>query len=206
MNDPNQTDVVGQESMHGVGGGEQGRTVADDLADLNGQISTLLAAQHQLQETNTILNEQLSQNGDEILVLRTSLAKTATELRRTGYTVDQASTGEVDIEAPVPSAPPPQPAAAPIFASGLTPELHAYKSHKTVRAARIASIMEGDTHVTVALEGGAQLTMESAWYQRQLGAFAGRPLVGGYLVAYRDGYRSISPAVEFEDGYTAISG
>lgn len=31
-----------------------------------------------------------------------------------------------------------------------------------------------------------------------------RPLVGGYLVFYKDGYRSFSPAEAFEDGYTRI--
>lgn len=31
-----------------------------------------------------------------------------------------------------------------------------------------------------------------------------RPTVGGYLVFYKDGYRSFSPAEAFEDGYTRI--
>ena len=31
-----------------------------------------------------------------------------------------------------------------------------------------------------------------------------RPEVGGYLVFYKDGYRSFSPAEAFEDGYTRI--
>ena len=30
------------------------------------------------------------------------------------------------------------------------------------------------------------------------------PIPGGYLVFYKDGYRSFSPAKEFEDGYTRI--
>jgi len=31
-----------------------------------------------------------------------------------------------------------------------------------------------------------------------------RPQVGGYLVFYKDGYRSFSPADAFEDGYTRV--
>lgn len=31
-----------------------------------------------------------------------------------------------------------------------------------------------------------------------------RPQVGGYLVFYKDGYRSFSPAEAFEDGYARI--
>jgi hypothetical protein len=31
------------------------------------------------------------------------------------------------------------------------------------------------------------------------------PLPGDYLVIYEDGYRSISPAKAFEDGYTRIA-
>lgn len=31
-----------------------------------------------------------------------------------------------------------------------------------------------------------------------------QPIVGGYYVVYKDGYKSFSPAKEFEDGYTLL--
>lgn len=31
-----------------------------------------------------------------------------------------------------------------------------------------------------------------------------RPQIGGYLVVYKDGYRSFSPCKAFEEGYTLI--
>lgn len=77
-----------------------------------------------------------------------------------------------------------------------------YKSHKTVRALQITGVQQdpmdlasvnvklGNRPEAVNLTGGilARYT----------------PRVGDYLVEYEDGYVSISPQKNFEDGYSLI--
>jgi hypothetical protein len=82
--------------------------------------------------------------------------------------------------------------------------LPAYRSHKIVRAARIAAIEgEADGSATLSLDvpGEAvwpRVTVGSPWMAKH------DPEVGGYYVVYEDGYASYSPAKAFEDGYTPI--
>lgn len=53
--------------------------------------------------------------------------------------------------------------------------------------------------ITPADEGFAPFMVDSAFMLKH------RPYVGGYFVQYADGYKSFSPALAFEDGYTLIS-
>lgn len=80
-------------------------------------------------------------------------------------------------------------------------ELPLYKSHKTVRAAKITAFRpNGDADMPDLLLGeiGGIITMLPDWHQKH------KPQIGGYFVQYDDGYQSFSPAKAFEDGYTAI--
>ena len=76
-----------------------------------------------------------------------------------------------------------------------------YVSHKEVRAARIAEI--SSAHLGVATMAGMMVVpydiLPPAIFARYT------PVVGDYLLFYRDGYISISPQSEFEDGYTLKS-
>lgn len=79
-----------------------------------------------------------------------------------------------------------------------------YRSHKEVGALKIASAArvngnaEDDVQLTFDDKGYAPIIVEAASVHRYF------PAPGDYLVVYRDGYRSISPRSEFEDGYTRI--
>lgn len=77
-----------------------------------------------------------------------------------------------------------------------------YKSHKEVWALKIACIdgnADGSATITPAEEGYGPFSVEARYMEKH------EPKVGGYYVVYRDGYRSWSPASEFEDGYTKVS-
>ena len=56
----------------------------------------------------------------------------------------------------------------------------------------------GDAELAFADEGYAPRLMERVWLDKH------NPEVGGYLVVYKDGYISFSPAEAFEDGYTKV--
>lgn len=84
-----------------------------------------------------------------------------------------------------------------------------YQSHKIVHAARILAIgAKSGEHINLQVEipirsgavrkGITLIEVESAWVEKH------KPEVGGYLVAYADGYQSYSPAQAFEEGYTLI--
>lgn len=77
-----------------------------------------------------------------------------------------------------------------------------YVSHKKVWALKIASASEEDSTGMYTLEiadpGYALVKVEAAVVSRYF------PQPGDYLVVYEDGYRSISPAKAFEEGYTRI--
>lgn len=78
-----------------------------------------------------------------------------------------------------------------------------YKSHKTVRAAKITAFRqngEPDMPDLVLGEVGSIVTLLPDWHQKH------NPQVGGYLVQYEDGYQSYSPAKAFEEGYTRVPG
>lgn len=80
-------------------------------------------------------------------------------------------------------------------------EMPRYKCHKEVWALKIAGLegVEGGEYtLTPADDGYAPFQVDAAYMQKH------NPKVGGYYVVYRDGYKSWSPASEFEDGYTRI--
>ena len=95
---------------------------------------------------------------------------------------------------------------------GASAEMPRYKSHKTVWALKIASIVldadaarqDGNRET----DGSATITPEDERY----GPFKvgpayvhkHQPKAGGYFVVYEDGYQSFSPADAFESGYTRI--
>lgn len=76
-----------------------------------------------------------------------------------------------------------------------------YRCHKVVHAAKITSIAvnEGEGRIIMALNNGASVSCSTDWIQRH------KPMTGGYLVVYADGYRSFSPGMQFEDGYVDIT-
>src|SRR5690242_14762534 len=85
--------------------------------------------------------------------------------------------------------------------SGVSRKPPEYKSHKVVFALRIAEIMphpEGGATIVPAEEGYAPFHVDQDFVDRH------KPLVGGYFVVYKDGWKSFSPAEAFETGYTRI--
>lgn len=88
-------------------------------------------------------------------------------------------------------------------------ELPRYRCHKDVWALQIKDVTydqpphgtdpRGNATITPVEEGYAPITMDEKWASKV------RPQPGGYLVIYKDGYTSYSPAEAFEDGYTRIS-
>lgn len=80
--------------------------------------------------------------------------------------------------------------------------LPAYRSHKTVRALKISQIERhsgvGEATIHPVETDYAPFRVSAAYMERH------KPEVGGYFVAYDDGYESWSPAQAFEEGYTRI--
>jgi hypothetical protein len=90
-------------------------------------------------------------------------------------------------------------------------EMPRYKCHKEVWALKIESIAldsdearktdretDGSAMITPVEPGYAPFKVDADYVHKH------KPQVGGYYVVYRDGYKSWSPASEFEDGYTLI--
>lgn len=79
-------------------------------------------------------------------------------------------------------------------------QLPQYKCHKIVRGAKITGVEPGGLAVIVDLgKVSASIAVPEGWVAKH------NPLQGdGYLVAYKDGYLSWSPAEPFEDGYHRI--
>lgn len=76
-----------------------------------------------------------------------------------------------------------------------------YKCHKEVWALKIAALDrcdDGSGVITPAESGYSVIPVDVTYMSKH------QPKVGGYYVVYKDGYKSWSPASEFEDGYTAI--
>jgi hypothetical protein len=86
-------------------------------------------------------------------------------------------------------------------------EMPKYRSHKTVWALKIASVVD-PTNPGDETDGSRVLTFEDSEYapMRVAHAFVRKhdPKAGGYYVVYEDGYASWSPAEAFESGYTRI--
>lgn len=82
-------------------------------------------------------------------------------------------------------------------------EMPRYRCHKEVWALQIAGISlpqneAGDAELGFTDLHYAPRLMPRAWLDKH------NPEVGGYLVVYKDGYQSFSPAAAFEEGYTRI--
>jgi hypothetical protein len=75
-------------------------------------------------------------------------------------------------------------------------QLPQYRSHKIVRAAKIAAI-DFDERLDLAPYGVVEVGKQ--WIAEK------HAHVGGYFVVYDDGYTSYSPAAAFESGYSRIS-
>lgn len=78
-----------------------------------------------------------------------------------------------------------------------------YQCHKQVWALKIKAIGEGSSNSEFAIlkfedAGYGPLPVSAEWH------FKHKPEVGGYYVAYEDGYKSYSPAAAFESGYTSV--
>jgi hypothetical protein len=69
-----------------------------------------------------------------------------------------------------------------------------YQCHKQVDAAKITAINDG----VLTFEDGSTRAVGDRWLQAKAAH------VGGYYVAYADGYDSFSPAKAFEEGYTLL--
>lgn len=82
------------------------------------------------------------------------------------------------------------------MSSGAAAELPRYQSHKKVWALKIKTVNEYD--LTFVEPGYAPMSVDPLMFSRYT------PVPGDYLVVYDDGYRSISPAAVFEEGYTRI--
>lgn len=74
-----------------------------------------------------------------------------------------------------------------------------YVCHKVVEAGKIAGIEPDVNTVDLHLSDNTFTRVTLPWFQQH------NPVIGGYLVRYKDGYLSYSPAVAFEEGYTEIT-
>ncbi len=88
--------------------------------------------------------------------------------------------------------------------------LPSYSCHKTVKAARITGVQDfDDEHGAVLFldlkaingDGGVETKVSVEWVVKHSPGETSETLVGGYFVAYGDGYTSWSPAEAFEGGY-----
>jgi hypothetical protein len=73
-----------------------------------------------------------------------------------------------------------------------------YRAHKVVQAAPIVGISRNKT-ITVDPSNGAN---PAEVFEPTEPGMKARCVVGDYAMIYRDGYRSVCPKKEFEDGYT----
>lgn len=111
-----------------------------------------------------------------------------------------------------PAADPAPDAAAPVEAKALDgaaiAKLPLYRCHKEVRALRINKVEPldaGGARITAEEVGYGPFLVTEAWLERAvpLNAKIG-DLVGGFYVAYEDGFASWSPSKAFTEGYTRI--
>ena len=75
-----------------------------------------------------------------------------------------------------------------------------FKCHKEVRAAQIGEIRQESKGLRIFpnTPGVASFCISDEFYQKH------RPVPGGYIVVYADGYVSFSPKEAFEEGYVLI--
>jgi hypothetical protein len=83
-------------------------------------------------------------------------------------------------------------------------ELPEYKCHKTVWALKIRAIdyrdSDDDTYLWFEEDGYSPIIVDKTWLDKH------EPVVGGYFVVYKGGYRSFSPEEAFEKGYNLVDG
>ena len=72
-------------------------------------------------------------------------------------------------------------------------------SHKVVHAAQIVSI-------SLRPDAAMLLTLDDNQRVPHPGTTKYTPFVGDYYIVYKDGYRSLSPKLAFEEGYTEVKG
>jgi hypothetical protein len=82
-------------------------------------------------------------------------------------------------------------------------ELPRYQSHKQVWALKIKSIEDPNnatdgSRLLYFAEGYLPICVDGDYMTKH------NPQVGGYYVVYADGYKSWSPALAFEEGYTRV--
>ena len=77
-----------------------------------------------------------------------------------------------------------------------------FVAHKIVRAAPICEILHRDGKVLILVKPYGDDRVER--FEPSEPSMAGRAEIGGYAVAYADGFRSVSPRVAFETGYSPV--
>ena len=77
-----------------------------------------------------------------------------------------------------------------------------YESHKTVQAAKIIAIDNHDKSIWVRPAGEKYDGVNIEKFEPTVPAMAEKAEIGGYAVLYSDGFKSISPAKAFEEGYS----
>lgn len=76
------------------------------------------------------------------------------------------------------------------------PKTRKYLCHKEVQAVQITEVIRLAGTTYLCFEGQERIMLSDDWVDR----FG--PKKGMYLVVYKDGYASVSPAEAFEEGYT----
>lgn len=85
-------------------------------------------------------------------------------------------------------------------------EMPRYRCHKEVWALQFSHAQintEGYLELSIMDEGFADLVMDEAFTMKHWDAIE-KAGFEGYLVQYKDGYKSFSPKEPFEDGYTRL--
>jgi hypothetical protein len=82
------------------------------------------------------------------------------------------------------------------------PEWSKYQSHKTVQAAPIHEIVDSGGKLSILVKPYGDNTVEG--FEPTEPGMLTRCAAGDYAMIYRDGYRSVCPKKEFEDGYTRL--
>ncbi len=80
--------------------------------------------------------------------------------------------------------------------------LNLFKSHKEFKGGKITAIVrdaDDKRFLVFGENGGGRWMVTDDWFEKH------KPERGGYLVLYRDGYISYSPAEAFEDGNNRVS-
>lgn len=88
--------------------------------------------------------------------------------------------------------------------TGAMSPMSCYRSHKKVRALKIASVEIEDDATTTEGSQLARIQFEDPAFEWRWIPLGGKPIPkpGWYLVQYDNGYVSFSPAKQFEEGYT----